>query len=282
MTFPRLICGEGKARHPNSCSSISNPQLLLLFYLYSSPSFLRVLHFRSTRSCARSLTREGGGTTWGARTRAVISSKPCPSGGHPRPAAQGHRPRPVRFLHSWPGLLPGSLQAERARGREHSPLGDPGQTEEAGGEKRKWGGHREPGWGCHRAGPSSPLSPRGQEPRAKSPRKGSGGPARPSTWHQCSGRAWASPPLGLSCPTCQMGCSPFAPQPSRAATTGVRGTLEASSSSPHPGTSHRLPVAFRGAHREQNCLKSDGAGGMAAAESQKSCAPPLAALLFAV
>lgn len=172
VTFPRLICGEGKARHPNSCSSISNPQLLLLFYLYSSPSFLRVLHFRSTRSCARSLTREGGGTTWGARTRAVISSKPRPSGGHPRPAAQGHRPRPVHFLHSWP-RPPSRFPAGREGPWEGAqPPGRPGA--ERGGRRGEMQVGRAPraGLGLPQSRPLVPTLSKGPRPKSKEPQKG--------------------------------------------------------------------------------------------------------------
>lgn len=109
-----MIGGEGEARHPNSCRSISNPQLLLLFYLYSTPSFLRVLHFRPTCSCSHSLTRQGEEGTRGAvRTRGSYQRAPPITGGRPRPI--GHPvagPGPVQCLHSRPGPPP------RPAGRE--------------------------------------------------------------------------------------------------------------------------------------------------------------------
>lgn len=112
MTFPKSEWGDSKARHPNSYRSISNLQLLLLFYLYSlQPPGCSILEpdaavpaAHEGQEAARGAARPGSG-----HFRSLALHTRCPGqqlarpgpglllGGEWRPPGRGGRERTGRL-----------------------------------------------------------------------------------------------------------------------------------------------------------------------------------------
>lgn len=92
VTFPKSDCWGGKARHPNSCRPISNPQLLVLFYLYSPPSLrCSVL---DPHAAVPEASR-GGGCTRGGKALGGHIQEPRPAQAGAQTASWSQRQRPV-------------------------------------------------------------------------------------------------------------------------------------------------------------------------------------------